>query len=296
MTDTVACSCAGDVRADADAFCDWLLLSFCSLQKKARYPAYCDRIQWCSNDSNFEQLYYRRAGKLKASDHKPVMSLFDVPIKKDIISKKKRLRTHLESLADDTSACQPRVAVDSQLVDIGDVRFEVPVVKRLIVKNVGNSVVVFRCESATGNKRKAKQSEGAVNLLLPWLNIDPLEGVVHPGHVVELTITLFVDRYSAYLLNTEEESITTPIVLRITSRHAAEIALRGRYMKSCLGSDLSFLMSLTAAPIRSNPAQPVNDGRQSSKDSRPAVPYEIYRLVDHIIKAGGTTTKGNFTL
>ena len=258
--------------------------------KKARYPAYCDRIQWCSNDSNFEQLYYRRAGKLKASDHKPVMALFDVPIKKDIISKKKKLRQHLESLTEDARACQPRIAVDGLMIDVGDVRFEVPVVKRLIVKNVGNSVVVFRCESA--GKRKNK-SDGAVNLLLPWLNIDPLEGVVHPSHVVELTVTIFVDRYCAYLLNTEEESITTPIVLRLTSRHAAEIALRGRYMKSCLGSDLAFLMSLTA-PIRSNPASPVNDGRLSTKDSRPAVPYEIYRLVDHIIKAGGTVSKGSF--
>ena len=258
--------------------------------KKARYPAYCDRIQWCSNDSNFEQLYYRRAGKLKASDHKPVMALFDVPIKKDIISKKKRLRQHLEALTEDARACQPRIAVDSQMIDIGDVRFEVPVVKRLIVKNVGNSVVVFRCESA--GKRKSK-GEGAVNLLLPWLNIDPLEGVVHPGHVVELNITLFVDRNYAFLLNTEEESIATPVVLRLTTRNAAEIAVRGRYMKSCLGSDLTFLMSLTA-PIRSNPASPINDGRQSTKDSRPAVPYEIYRLVDHIIKAGGTVSKGTF--
>ena len=238
----------------------------------------------------FEQLYYRRAGKLKASDHKPVMALFDVPIKKDIVSKKKKLRLHLETLAEDTRSCQPRIAVDSQMIDVADVRFEVPVVKRLVVKNVGNSVVVFRCESA--GKRKSK-SEGAVNLLLPWLNIDPLEGVIHPGHVAELTITMFVDRYSAYLLNSEEESITTPIVLRMTAKHAAEIALRGRYMKSCLGSDLSFLMSLNA-PIRSSSASPVNDGRLSNKDSRPAVPYEIYRLVDHIIKAGGTTTKGNF--
>ena len=39
---------------------------------------------------------------------------------------------------------------------------------------------------------------------------------------------------------------------------------------------------------------PVNDGRLSTKDSRPAVPYEIYRLVDHIIKAGGTVSKGTF--
>ena len=170
---------------------------------------------------------------------------------------------------------------------MGDVRFEMPVLRRLIVKNIGNSVVVYRCESA-GKKGKG---EGAVNLLLPWLNIDPMEGVIHPNSVAELTLTLFVDRYCAYLLNTDEESITTPIVLRMTSRHAAEIQLKGRYMKSGLGADLAFLLALTH-PIRA-PSN-TNDGRQIGKDARPAVPFEIFRLVDHIIKAGGTNTKGNF--
>ena len=258
----------------------------CQDPKKARYPAYCDRIQWCSNDDNFEQLYYRRAGALKASDHKPVMALFDAPIKKDVASKKKKLRQHLEALAEDSRACAPRIAVDRELVELGDVRFEVPVVKRLIVKNVGNSVVVFRCESA--GKRK-KGETGAANPLLPWLSIDPMEGVIHLGQAVELTVTIFVDRFSAFLLNTEEESIATPIILRLTSRHAATFSLKGRYMKSGLGADLSFLLSL-AAPIRA--PQGSNDGRQTGKDSRPAVPYEIYRLVDHIIKGGGTTSKG----
>ena len=256
--------------------------------KKARYPAYCDRIQWCSNDSNFEQLYYRRAGKLKASDHKPVMALFQVPIKKDILSKKKQLRAHLEALADDPAACAPKVAVDVDTIDIGDVRFEVPVLRRLIVKNVGNSVVVFRCESAGKGKKKG---EGAVNLLLPWLNIDPLEGVIHPNSAIDLHLTIFVDRHCAYLLNTDEESITAPIILRMTSRHAAEIQLRGRYMKSGLGADLAYLLAL-AHPIRAPSG--VNDGRQVGKEQRPAVPFEIFRLADHIIRAGGTSSKGTW--
>ena len=289
--------------------------------KKARFPAYCDRIQWCSNDSNFEQLYYRRAGRLKASDHKPVMALFDVPIKSPPLPHTSTPPTFSPPQTSPTSLPSPlwphagRTSLPRRSICGVDwrcwlptpppvslrspstatpstsatSRFEVPVLRRLIVKNTGNSVVVFRCESAVKGKRP--KAEGAVNLLLPWLNVDPLEGVIHPNSAVELTLTIFVDRYCAYLLNTEEESITTPIVLRMTSRHAAEIALKGRYMKSCLGSDLAFLLALTH-PIRA--PQGLNDGRQVGKDARPAVPYEVFRLVDHIIKAGGTTTKGNF--
>ena len=216
------------------------------------------------------------------------MALFDVPVKKDILSKKKKLRSELDALAEHPADCAPRIAVDRDVIDVGDVRFEVPVVKRLLVKNVGNSVVVFRCESAG---KRSKKGEGAVNLLQPWLNIDPMEGVIHLNSAVELTITLFVDRHCAYLLNTEEESLATPIILRITSRHAAEIQLKGRYMKSCLGSDLPFLLALPH-PIRA-PAN-ANDGRQLNKDARPNVPFEVFRLVDHIIKAGGTSSKGVF--
>ena len=47
---------------------------------KKRTPAWCDRIFYHS-DNNLSQLYYGRK-ELRVSDHRPVLALFEVKVRK----------------------------------------------------------------------------------------------------------------------------------------------------------------------------------------------------------------------
>ena len=59
--------------------------------KNLRAPAWCDRILWCSKNSNhIEQLDYSCCSSLKISDHRPVMSTFVAMIKDTVREKSDR--------------------------------------------------------------------------------------------------------------------------------------------------------------------------------------------------------------
>lgn len=246
--------------------------------KKARFPAWCDRIQWCSTaEDDVELLYYNRA-ELTCSDHKPVMGIFTVPMKKDKLKEKKKIHSYLQQLALDERKRVPQMAFTVNSIEFGDVKFELPIVRSVAMKNVGETVVRFTCESPGLSGRKRPLS--------PWLSVEPAEGVLHPGQVLHLTVNVFVDRKSAYLLN-GDDSFQSFLVVRFTDRYRAEIALKGKYVKSCLGSDLHWLAN------RPTTVRGGDDGRHRS-DKSGKIPFELVRLIEHIRSNGGTTTKKIF--
>lgn len=68
--------------------------------EKNRAPAWCDRILW--KGSGIEQKYYTSQPKLRVSDHKPVLSLFEVAVRsiqtisEQIEEKIKKFTKHFE--------------------------------------------------------------------------------------------------------------------------------------------------------------------------------------------------------
>jgi phosphatidylinositol-bisphosphatase len=66
--------------------------------EKRRVPAWCDRILYWTRDKNvkIEQNAYTSSDSVTFSDHKPVISLFNLAVKK--VDKNKRMKVYDELL------------------------------------------------------------------------------------------------------------------------------------------------------------------------------------------------------
>jgi phosphatidylinositol-bisphosphatase len=97
-------------------------------EKKQRPPAWCDRILWRSLSNKLDsviQLDYTRS-ELQPSDHKPVMSLFQVSIRKIIAEKEKAVFQELIKILDKwENDSIPRVETEGTNIDFGTLYFQV---------------------------------------------------------------------------------------------------------------------------------------------------------------------------
>ena len=58
--------------------------------KKMRAPAWCDRILWrvTRDPRHLQMLFYGSCESLVASDHKPVMALFDTAVRTTVVARR----------------------------------------------------------------------------------------------------------------------------------------------------------------------------------------------------------------
>jgi hypothetical protein len=266
--------------------------------KKVRYPAYTDRIQWCSNnEENLHLNFYTRAAELKLSDHKPIMASFVVPLKKEIEKKKAKIKAALDKLSD--QQCQPRAQFNCKYIDLGDLRFDIPITRKITVRNQGNSVIQFKLESLLQESEEKLNGSGEKPAVKqpfhPWLSVVPTEGEIQLEEHITLTLTVLVDRKIAHSLNNESKSFD-PLLLRMAGGKQYCIPFTGRYMKSTLGAELKFLTNLQGKAIRSLTRSELSAVTSGNKSSSNNVPHELFRLIDHINGLAGLKAKNCWTI
>eukprot|EP01041_Mallomonas_annulata_P011585 gene11585-24229_t len=247
-------------------------------EKKVRAPAWCDRILWKVLDgSRFEsikQTSYTRS-ELKSSDHKPVSASFECNLRRIIGHQQTAVFQESMKLLDKYSnESIPRVELEGEVVQLGTVHYQIPVVNIVRVKNINKDV--------RANWRFIpKVADTSIGR--PWVT------------VVDITIKVTVDATTAHLLNSGCELLEDILVLRIENGVEHYITLNGTYARSCYGMSLMELMC-TLQPVRNTPSP---EARKTSSDklsrsistTQPdlSIPKEIWRLVDALYRDGMQT-------
>lgn len=112
--------------------------------EKRRPPAWCDRVLWRASP-DIVQLAYRSHPQLKASDHKPVSSLFLSSFRiTDQAAKRKVYEDVMKRLDKEENDYLPAVEIETTEIGFGVVRFKDAASRSLKVKNVGQSKIKYR--------------------------------------------------------------------------------------------------------------------------------------------------------
>ena len=111
--------------------------------EKQRPPAWCDRILWRGDD--IHQTVYRSHMEMKASDHKPVSSLFDSCFRvTDQTARRKVYEDLMKKLDKEENDYLPQVEIDTTEINFGLVRFKDATCRSLKLKNVGQSKIQYK--------------------------------------------------------------------------------------------------------------------------------------------------------
>lgn len=202
--------------------------------EKRRPPAWCDRVLWKGN--NIRQLAYRSHPTLKASDHKPVSSLFDssfcvvdhdqrTVVYEDVMRK-------LDKVENDI---MPQVKIDTLEINFGSVSFKDHVTKELTLTNTGKNRVIFSFKRKRNDPNSPKE----------WLLVTPESGKLSPDETIKINFELNFDNPSlASKFNYGIEMLSDTLVLRLRGGKHIFITVIGEYRPSCFGLSLNTLTKL----------------------------------------------------
>ncbi|XP_065582662.1 type II inositol 1,4,5-trisphosphate 5-phosphatase-like [Artemia franciscana] len=254
--------------------------------EKNRAPAWTDRILWKADD--VDQIVYRSHPSLRISDHKPVSSLFEIPIAAiDIVKYKKiyeEVMKHLDRLENDYL---PQIAVSRTEIDFGTVRFLENKSNFLTISNTGQVPLQYKFINKLREENYSK----------PWLIIEPHTGFLMPGDYTEIQLEIYVDKRTAGKLSTGQDTLQDILVLHLEGGKDLFISVIGSYEPSCFGSSIGALVRLPQ-PIRDYSAEEVlilekrhyhgevDDWHENNRKSILAVPKEMWFLLDELTKQG----------
>nr|CAD7445363.1 unnamed protein product [Timema bartmani] len=246
--------------------------------EKNRAPAWCDRILW--RGDGMQQVEYRSHPKLNISDHKAVSSLFDSQIR--VIDAVKYRKVHedvMKKLDKLENEFLPQVMVDNTEVIFDTVRYLESQTKDLIIANTGQVPVTFEFIKKLDDSSYCKD----------WLNIEPYAGFIMPGEKSDIKLDVYVDKMSAYKLNSGEDKLYDILVLHLEGGKDIFITVTGTYERSCFGSSIEALVYISV-PIRDIPVGRIveleNSKEISSSQEPYPIPKEIWFLVDHLYRHG----------
>jgi len=250
--------------------------------KKKRFPAWCDRIQW-KVDRKVKGLatklaYYTR-GELKSSDHKPVMAWFDITAQNVIKPARARVQEAITRQFDAWENNQiPQVSLDRNNLNFVDVRFGRPQTEVVTVENIGKSFAEYYFASGAGN--------GSQEATPSWLSVEPRAGFIPPGHKIGLKVRVHVSGKVAGPLNMGLDKLSSMLIFRLKCGRQDElgkdyyITINGSYLKSSFGCSLNYLVR-SPAPIRA-----IGPSIKVQEEAVLTLPKELWRICDYLFRKG----------
>jgi phosphatidylinositol-bisphosphatase len=197
--------------------------------EKKRTPSYTDRVLWKERGTNVvKQKYYLMHDQYVISDHKPIISAFDVPVKVIQPEKYKQLyRDLIKTLDKLENDMLPEIKISNQLINFENIRYLIPQSRILSLENTGQVVCEFMFVP--------KPSEESAHK--PWLKIEPFGGIIMPNEKAEIKITVFVDSTTVATL-TDDTNIDDILILHLKNGRDHFISVTGYYEKSVYGMRL----------------------------------------------------------
>lgn len=187
--------------------------------EKGRIPAWCDRILWRKNAS-IRNTYYDRHEILQ-SDHRPVSGHFLVATK-SIIKEKKNivLQEIMKEVDKRHNEMIPDAVLSTSECDFGDVLYEVPVTRTIMIENVGK----VQCDW----KFIPKLSD--VSAHKEWISVIPMTGTLMPGEKTPISITVNINRNN--LASLEDISpVRDILVIQLTRGKDYYISVSANFIK-----------------------------------------------------------------
>lgn len=248
--------------------------------EKTRAPAWCDRIFW--KGEIIKQLCYRSHPKLNISDHKPVSAIFESQIR--VVNHSKYRKVHeevIKKLDKLENEFLPHVTVDPTEIVFNTVKYLEPQIREVCIANTGQVPVQFEFIKKLEESTYCKD----------WLNVEPYMKCIRPGEKCDVKLEVFVNKKSAYKMNSGEDKLYDILVLHLDGGKDIFITVTGTYERSCFGSSIEALVHIKV-PIREIPVGKLMEleiNRHQSvycSNDWYSVPKEIWFLVDHIYRHG----------
>ncbi|KAJ1896931.1 hypothetical protein LPJ81_004636 [Coemansia sp. IMI 209127] len=201
-----------------------------------RRPAWCDRVLWWTRpgcDGGITCTEYASVDSIATSDHKPVRALLDVDVWS--VDTERRQSIYLDVLREldrYENECIPTAALESAVVDFGDVHFGRPARQKLGLTNSGQVPIEFSFATTPSRARHAPE----------WLRITPSSGMLLPGVSAELEFTVMVDERTSAALNSRIMDMSDILVLHLERGRDYFVQVQGSYKPSVYGMSLDILV------------------------------------------------------
>ncbi|EKM78328.1 hypothetical protein AGABI1DRAFT_121436 [Agaricus bisporus var. burnettii JB137-S8] len=207
------------------------------------------------------------------SDHRPVGADFSIHF--DLYDRSK-FEQHVRQLyrevhALDASHERPTIKIDQSFLDLGEVRYQTRLTKKVVIENVGKIACAWRFVPT--------QPDSPIHP--EWLSIEPITGFFLPGEKTEIALTLHIDSRIASSLNLGPHDMSGTLILHTILGQDHFIAISGEYLPSCFGNKLVTLTRLPGT-IRTLTSKELRAENHSLN-----APTEFMRLVNWLM---GSTT------
>jgi len=212
----------------------------------------------------------------------PVGAVFQVDVSTTINYKHRELLTKLIKRYDEIVngiALQedilPEVMLPRDNIFFSNVRYNGQIDQFLEIKNVGKSVVEYTFVPKPMEDQVSK----------PWLRVHPKTGLIIPGGSAQVKFSCLVDKNTAQELNSSDGSMDDTLIIHIENGKEIFIHVRGNFLRSCYGTPLQDLVCFFE-PVRFMKIESFNRVRNSRAIAKPAIPKELWRVIDYILKYG----------